>query len=312
MSRGPMIVGLLDMSRLAGHSWHSMSIRRHLAILFCVALAGCATSSVESGRQQVVVPTQVSQVYSEVDLQMQLASAKPPSEEMVEDECLQFEYRRRIRKLMEPLVVVARRLYPDLGERGVVFQFEVAPSSQAGVLSNAGGSIVALHGTQQLELPDSVLAFIVTREMGHVIARHHDENSAASVMFSVLTQVLFPAAALVKGLSTVLPSTAIGSAATASAVSYMGANALRTSYRTDHDREAEKIAFRLMAEAGWDIYAVADEASRVVLKDGDERWIKSFSDSLQQLDRLANGPRRRVFRAGPRPSNPLSVVPAPA
>jgi len=135
--------------------------------------------------------------------------------------------------------------------------------------------------------------------MGHVIGRHHDENSAASVMFSVLTQVLFPAAALVKGLATILPTTAIGTAATATAVSYLGATALRTTYRDDHLREAEQIAFRLMAEGGWDLYEVAEVARGLDVKNGGEAWLQELRESLQQLDRLANGPRRRPFRVAP-------------
>jgi predicted Zn-dependent protease len=275
-----------------------MSIRNPLALLSCIALAGCAASS-QTGRQQVVVPTGVSEVYSEVDLQMKLASAAAPTADQTEDQCLLFDYQRQIRKLMERTVVTAKRLYPDIDERGIRFHFDVAPSAQAGVLSNAGGAIVILHGTQDMQLPDSVLAYVVAREMGHVIARHHDENSAATIMFSVLTQVLFPAAALVKGLSTILPSTAVGTAVTASAVSYLGASALRTTYRSDHLREAEQLAFTLMAESGWDLYEVAAEAGSVTVKGGDATWLEELRGSLQALDQLANGPRRRPFHVRP-------------
>jgi predicted Zn-dependent protease len=276
-----------------------MSIRNPLALLSCIALAGCAASS-QTGRQQVVVPTQVSEVYSEVDLQMKLAGAAAPTEEQTEDQCLSFEYQRQIRKLMEKTVVTAKRLYPDLEERGVKFRFEVAPSAQAGVFSNAGGTIVILQGTQDMPLPDSVLSYVIAREMGHVIGRHHDENSAATVMFSVLTQVLFPAAALVKGLAVVLPTTVAGTAVTASAVSYLGATALRTTYRGDHLRESEEIAFTLLAESGWDLYEIAAEASAVTVKGGDATWMEELQQSLSNLDQLAYGPRRQPFRVQPR------------
>ena len=275
-----------------------MTIRNPLALLACITLAGCAASS-QTGRQQVVVPTGVSEVYSEVDLQMKLASASPQTEAQAEDQCLQLEQQRQIRKVMERVVITAKRLYPDLEERGVKFRFEVAPSAEAGVLSNAGGTIVILQGTQDMKFPDSVLAFIVAREMGHVIGRHHDENSAATVVFSVLTQVLFPAAALVKGLSAILPTTAAGTAVTASAVSYLGATALRTTYREDHLREAEQIAFTLMVESGWDLYEVAADAQSLVVKGGDETWMLELRESLQALDHLANGPRRRPFHVRP-------------
>lgn len=290
-----------------------MSLRVPLLILSCIAVAGCATSSRDSGRQQVVVPTQVSQVYSEVDLQMKLATAPAATEEMAEDQCLLFEYQRHVRKLAEGLVVTAQRLYPDLEERDVKFRFDVAPSAHAGVLSNAGGTIVVLQGTQGA-LPDPALAYILAREMGHVIGRHHDENSAASVMFSVLTQILFPAAALVKGLAAVLPSTAAGTAVTATAVSYFGATALRTTYREDHLREAEQLAFRLMVESGWDLYEVAAVASDVAVKNADETWLQELRGSLHALDQLAYGPRRRPFRVVPAVSmvSPDAAPPAPA
>lgn len=276
-----------------------MSLRLLPAILSAGVLAGCAATSPQSGRQQVVVPTSVSEVYSEVDMQVKLAAASPPTEEQSEDQCLQLEFQREVRKLMERVVVTAKRLYPDLEEREIKFRFEVAPSAEAGVLSNAGGMIIVLQGTQNLRLPDAVLAYIVAREMGHVIARHHDENSAATVMFSVLTQVLFPAAALVKGLSVVLPTTALGTAATASAVSYLGATALKTTYRSDHLREAEEIALTLLADSGWDIYEVAGEAERVAIKEGESTWLDELGQSLARLDQAACGPRRQPFRVQP-------------
>jgi predicted Zn-dependent protease len=279
-----------------------MFLRSLPAILAGAAMlgvGGCAATKSQSGRQQVVVPTPVSEVYSEVDMQMKLATASPPSEDQSEDECLQLEYRREIRKLMERIVDEAMHAYPDLEERGIKFRFEVAPSAEAGVLSNAGGTIVVLQGTQNLRLPESVLAFVVAREMGHVIARHHDENSAATVIFSVLTQVLFPAAALVKGLATVLPTTAAGTAVTASAVSYLGATALKTTYRSDHRQEADEIALTLLAESGWDIYEVAGEAERVTLKEAESTWLDELKQSLGRLDRAAYGPRRHPFRVQP-------------
>lgn len=273
-----------------------------LAGAFLLGLGGCAATKSQSGRQQVVVPTPVSEVYSEVDLQMKLATASPPTEEQSEDECLQLEYQRQIRKLMERTVAVAMHLYPDLAEREIKFRFQVAPSAEAGVLSNAGGNVIILQGTHNLRLPDSVLAFVVAREMGHVIGRHHDENSAATVMFSVLTQVLFPAAALVKGLSVVLPTTAMGTAATASAVSYLGATALKTTYRSDHLREAEEIALTLLAESGWDIFDVAGEATAVMIKEGESSWLDELRQSLDRLDQAAYGPRRHPFHVQPAPA----------
>ena len=286
-----------------------MPRREVFLVLACLALAGCATSSSQSGRSQVVVPTPVSEVYSEVDLQMKLATASAPTDEMTADLCLQFEYRRHVRGLAEGLVATAYRLYPDLAEREVNFRFEVAPSADVGVLSSAGGGIVVLQGTQA-SLPDPILAYILAREMGHVIARHHDENSAATVMFSVLTQVLFPAAALVKGLAAVLPSTAVGTAATATAVSYFGSTALKTTYRDEHLREAELIAFRLMAESGWDLYEVAEVSRGLDVRKGTEGWLRELRGSLQALDQVAYGPRRRPFRVVPMPmSTPRAALP---
>lgn len=281
-----------------------MSLRPVTATLAGIAilgLAGCATSP-QSGRQQVVVPTAVSEVYSEVDLQMKLATASPPTEEQSDDQCLQLEYQRQIRKLMERIEVTARRLNPDLEERGVKFRFEVAPSAEAGVLSNAGGVVIVLQGTQDMHLPDSVLAYVIAREMGHVIGRHHDENSAATVAFSVLTQVLFPAAALIKGLAVVLPTTVAGTAITASAVSYLGATALKTTYRSDHLREAEEIALTLLAESGWDLFEIAGEAESVIVKEGGSTWSEELGQSLARLDQVACGPRRRPFHVQPAPA----------
>jgi Zn-dependent protease with chaperone function len=52
---------------------------------------------------------------------------------------------------------------------------------EAGSASSANGRIALNAALGKLAPYDEWLAFVIARKMGHVIARHHEENSAASM-----------------------------------------------------------------------------------------------------------------------------------
>lgn len=80
----------------------------------------------------------------------------------------------------------ARGLYPDLAlripglaDRG--FDVYVAAGDEPGSVSSASGRIALNAALGVLQPYDDWLAFVIAREMGHVIARHHEENSSVSI-----------------------------------------------------------------------------------------------------------------------------------
>jgi hypothetical protein len=51
-----------------------------------------------------------------------------------------------------------------------------------------------------------------------------------------------------------------------------------------------------MAESGLDLYDIAEGTRGVVVNSGEDTWLQEMRSSLQQLDQMAYGPRRRPFR----------------
>ena len=140
------------------------------ALLLVFFLTACATSP--EGRRQLVPPAPLqgfSAVYSEFDMQLQLVTASDaPS--CREAECAADRaFDRRILALGRRLADVAYRLYPDLHLRFPRFEFVVADKADAGAASSAGGTVVIYRGVRRLDLDDAALAFILAREMSHVI-----------------------------------------------------------------------------------------------------------------------------------------------
>ena len=93
--------------------------------------------------------------------------------------------------------------------------------------------MIVYRELQRMSLDDAVLAFILAREMCHIIGGHHDENVAASVLVAVAAQILFPALN-VGGLfasGAAAAGSAAGATALTSGASFLGSRALRASYR---------------------------------------------------------------------------------
>jgi hypothetical protein len=133
------------------------------------------------------------------------------------------------------------------------------------------------------------LAFVIGREMGHVICRHHDENSGNSILLSVLVGVLFPAsnifnvlhgsAAVANATSSTFATTAATTAAS-SATSYAGSQALLASVKPDQLREADAIAVKLLAGTGWSGRDTADILEACTQVEGNSAWTKDFRISV--------------------------------
>jgi predicted Zn-dependent protease len=264
-------------------------------------LTGCATSP--EGRTQVVAPQALqgfSAVYSEFDMHLQLViaanSASCQNEECAADRAFDL----RILALGGRLADIAYRQHADLHLRFPRFEFVVADKADAGAASSAGGTVVIYRGVRLLKLDDAALAFVMAREMSHVIGGHHDENVTASILVAVAAQILFPVLNIARGLTaattaattTAAASTVVSTSAVASAASFAGSRALRASYRPQQVVEAEMMAMKLLVATGWDGREVSDqlEALRPALPE-DPFWIEELRDSARRMASLMQGPQ---------------------
>jgi predicted Zn-dependent protease len=282
----------------SGSDFMSRFLRCVVPALF---LTACATSP--EGRKQLVAPAPFqgfSAVYSEFDMRLQLVTAAdaPSCQEALCAADRAFD--QRILAIGRRLAWAAFRQYSDLHLRFSRFEFVVADKADPGSASSAAGTVVIYRGVRGLDLDDAALAFVLAREMSHVIAGHHDENVTTSVLVAVAAQVLFPilnlgtlfsgSAATTAAASTAAGST-VAATAVASAASFAGSRALRASDRPLQVREAEAIAMKLLAAAGWDGRVVSDqlEALRPPLPD-EPAWTAELRESSRHIASLMQGP----------------------
>ena len=254
----------------------------------------CACSTSPQGRQQITTPTAVSGVYSDVDMRIRLATAPSISAPCGGAECaLNQDFDRQVQQLGSRLAKAAFDFYPDLGKRISKFEFVVAEKEELGSASNATGTIVIYRGVQKLNLDEMTLAFLIGREMGHVIGRHHDENSATRIILSVLAGVLFPAFNLFNGSAAAAQATSatstslVASTAASTATSYVGSQVVLASVKPNQLSEADAIALGLLTKLGWSRREVTGALEAGMEASGDNGWAKDFRMSVGHVKALA-------------------------
>lgn len=284
-----------------------------LLLLLQFFVTACATSP--GGRAQVVAPAVLqgfSAVYSEFDMHLQLVTAADaPSCEAAE--CVADRvFDQRILALGRRLADTAFRQHADLQLRFPRFEFIVADKLDPGAASSAAGTVVIYRGVRRLDLDDAALAFVLAREISHIIAGHHDENVTTSVLVAVAAQILLPVLNIgsLFSATTAAATTAASSTATTSAVasvaSFAGSRVLRASDRPLQVREAEAMAMRLLAAAGWDGREVSDQlqALRPALPE-EADWTVELRESALRVASLMQGP---AFAEDPRAVGILSQI----
>jgi hypothetical protein len=275
--------------------------------LFCAMLQACSTSPY--GRTQFTVPQPVSSVYSEVNMRLQLVVTPDAKDQCAGSECdAKIGFELRVARLGELLSAKAFEFYPDLRQRIPQFEFVIAEKAEPGTTSNAGGTVVIFSGIRALELSDPALAFVLAREMGHVIARHHNENTATKIIVGILAQVLLPVSGIVRSLAfipgassaaaataTTTAATAGGSAAamtaTATAASYLGSKLVMSSYWPTQLNEADFVALTVMSRVGFDPLGTADALAAIVGRLDDSSWPRDLRASSNHVAQIVQGPR---------------------
>ncbi len=273
------------------HIRNPLPLHRVAALLIaaaCAMLAGCATTGEDS--PSMFAPTSVSELYSQATLRVKLAFT--PGErrdhfENPERECAgPTAFEERVARIGARLAVAAYRTHPGLAERLPRFVFAISDKLEPGVASTAGGLIVVLQPVRDISLSDDALAFVIAREMGHVISRHHEQNTAASIAISVVATVLAPALNVARLLAFATSSSGSAAAisqATSSAASFAGSQAVIASYGGRQRRTADAVALRLLPLAGYNSSAIAAGLVPNCPQTPPTKWLLELQESVAQL-----------------------------
>ena len=174
----------------------------------------------------------------------------------------------QILRIAESLQAAARGLYADKMKSLGGFDVYIADSKDAETLSSATGKIALYGGIAQLKPVDDWLAFVVAREMGHVLAGHHDQNSAASILTSVIMNLIIPGSGLLK-----------------TALSFAGSQAAAASGSEKQTQEADEVALKLLEAAGYTSRTVALNLAQGPLDErlGTSSWANALRLSARTL-----------------------------
>ena len=277
-----------------------------VAILILFLLGGCATHS-EQGRGRALAPQELGVVYSEVEMQTRLVLT--PEALCEEDDCIATqEFRTRLLEIGEQVIDASYSLAFERDMSAPSFLISVPPKDDIGTLSSATGEIVIFGGVRNLRLSNAALAFLMAREIGHVLARHHDENAATSIGVSIAVSILFPMTNILRGAEVAYAALATTSLAS-TAVSFAGTRILRGLYRADQLSEANAYALEIITLAGWTPHEVSAGLHAAVPLLIGEGWISELRDTIAWLDQSVAGPPYMPLAPEPTAAPPLVVLP---
>lgn len=271
---------LCTVRRFAAGMRDGITSRSSLLRLFvataCLGLAGCATVQNEDRARIVDLPL----ASAHADLSFTVTSGSRQGSACDEsancptqadrDSAIRFDL--QVQRVTGVLQSGAESLYPDLAQRipglaGGQFDVYIVRGAEPGSVSSANGRIALNAGLGARNPYDDSLAFVIAREMGHVIARHHEENSAAGIATSVIMNILIPGSSLLKTL-----------------MSAGGSGIAAKSQLKVQALEADAIALDLLRAAGFRLrdISLTLRIEPVSLDQGP--WSQGFRDSSRYLD----------------------------
>lgn len=241
----------------------SHRIANCLLPLVAAALLSACASTTPGGRSQMAAPEPISALYSSFDLNMTLAALAPVATSCVGVQCqVDQGFERQVLRLGTRLAETAHATYPELKERIPQFTFVVAEKVEAGSSSDASGTVVIYRGVRRARIDEETLAYLIAREMGHVIARHHDEKSAATIISSLIAQLVLAPANLARGVAFIASSTA----------GAFGKDLVSSGAIPERRKEADIIALDLLARQGWSETEVVDSLLDYANRLGKDSW----------------------------------------
>lgn len=190
-----------------------------------------------------------------------------------------------IERIASALQKEALQRYPDLAwctprKNGGCFDVYIVEGDAPDSSSSANGRIALSAGLGRWRSHEGVLAFVIAREMGHVVARHHKERSSLSIVTSALLNILLPGSGLLKSL-----------------ISTGGGRLAAISNRDVQATEADAIAFNLLQGAGFRLRDVSKNLLAMPGAVDETAWAREFSRSSNRLVAAAHAAEPSVASA---------------
>lgn len=229
-------------------------------------------------------PTSVHRLYSDVDMRLSLA-IKPNMDACIAEQCQENQvFDDRVNLIGQQLAAIAYELYPNLSNRVPSFQFAVVDKQVEGTASNADGDIVVFRGLQQLSLNDEALSFIIAREMGHVMGKHHTKNTSTKLIISAVASVIFPVAGIIAASSTAAQAstvTSVVTSAASTATSLIGAKVAMINVKPDQLTESDAYANSLLENQDLDYTLIIKGLPESQV--GKSDWLNDLHESKIKL-----------------------------
>lgn len=248
-----------------------------------------------------IVPEGLSNVVSDMDMQVRLA-AKPNAAPCFAENCvINQDFNARVQQLGGQLSETAYAIYPSLKKRVPSFVFSVADKKEPGAASNGSGKVVLFRGLQTLELSDDALSFIMAREMGHVIGKHHTKNISTKLIISALATILFPAVGIIGASSAATQATTattLLTSAASTATSMLGSEVALAKMKPSQLIESDDIAINLLANQTWDMRSVASilhVENDAEIKSAPNNWMQDLQVSSAHLQTIVDNEDLAVF-----------------
>lgn len=270
----------------------SAGCKRWLLLAACSVVAACSTSPVGNRTRIVDMPLAA----SHADLMFTVTTGSRQQFECLSSKCPKSTendpsqaFALQVQRVSRKLQAGALGRYPDLAQRVPSladgrFDIYVVDSDEPGSASSANGRIAVSSALASWRPSDDWLAFLIAREMGHVIARHPEENSVASMATSMVMNLVLPGSFWVK-----------------SAVSAGGGQLASNSQRDVQEEEADAIALDLLKASGYRSRNVATALQKKVIVLDDSRWSKSFRRSSEFAIAESRGKKMTVAAVSRKP-----------
>ena len=220
------------------------------SVLLGVTTTGCATNGNNEPREKAAGSylSSASAVHSEFDMRMSLLLSAD-GRDCGDNDCdSTYHFEQRVHRIGEALSQATFAKYPELSKRFENFEFIVADKYDTGAKSSGAGTIVILRGVERLGFDDPSLAFIMAREMSHVVAGHYESNMLTSIAISIVVQLVMPVFNFARGAAAVASSSPAVSTLAGSAASMAGNSALRANLRPGQLREAEEMGMEILVQ----------------------------------------------------------------
>ncbi len=245
-----------------------------VAVFLCL-LCGCSTNPITGREQMVDLPA--AQVHAEAGYALSKSAKRMAETEARMAACTdpcqarQRRFGARVAEIGKTLEAAARDMSPESVERIGAFDIGVDPEMDVATASSAGGRIALGAGLARLEPNDDVIAFLIAREMAHVIARHDEEDSGARIFFSAVTALL-PIALVARLVA-----------------SMVGSGAMMGSWAGEQRREADEIALALLVRTGRTVHGVGTSLASGLMTQhmpADE-WTIRYKESAERVAPVA-------------------------